>query len=95
MTLNPCTLLVDNGSHRAESTLSLRRIAESLGSQLGREVHPVSLLHSTKVDPGDLGGIPAQIFEPFLKKQREHGENSFMVVPFLLRIDLISNEYVS
>jgi len=92
--LNPCTLLVDNGSHRAESTLSLRRIAESLGSQLGREVHPVSLLHSTKVDPSDLGGIPAQIFEPFLKKQRENGENSFLVVPFFFGHSAAIYEYL-
>ena len=80
---HPCTLLVDNGSYRAESTLSLRRIAAALGDEIGGKVHPVSLLHSTKVKPEDLDGEPAQIFEPFIKAQHEaHGTNSFLVVPF-------------
>ena len=78
----PCTLLIDNGSHRAESTLSLRRIAEALSAKLDGKVHPVSLLHSTKVDPAELGGTPAQIFEPFLRKQREKGQNSFLFAEF-------------
>ena len=90
----PCTLLIDNGSHRAESTLSLRRIAEALGSRLEGEVHPVSLLHSTKVDPAELGGTPAQIFEPFLKKQREKGQNSFLVVPFFFGHSAAIYEYL-
>ncbi|MDP7497218.1 MAG: hypothetical protein QGI77_12325, partial [Roseibacillus sp.] len=62
----PCILLVDNGSFRAESTLSLRRTAEALGVRICAEVHPVSLLHSIRVDPVELGGVPAQVFEPFL-----------------------------
>jgi sirohydrochlorin ferrochelatase len=78
----PCTLLVDNGSYRAESTLSLRRIAAGLGAEVGHEIHPVSLLHSTRVAPEDLGGTPAEIFEPFVKRQyEEHGVTSFLVVP--------------
>lgn len=78
----PCTLLVDNGSYRAESTLSLRRIAEALGKEVGHEVHPVSLLHSGRVAPEELGGIAAEVFEPFVKRHcREHGLRSFLVVP--------------
>ena len=61
-----CILLVDNGSHRAASVLSLRRIAKELSVRSGREVHPVSLLHSTKVDPEELDGVPADIVEPFI-----------------------------
>ncbi len=78
---SPCTLLVDNGSHRAESTLSLRRVAKSLSEVLGTQVYPVSLLHSTKVTAEELEGMPAQIFEPFLKAQRAQGVHSFLVVP--------------
>jgi len=94
VTANPCTLLVDNGSHRAESTLSLRRIAKDLGSRVSSEVNPVSLLHSTRVDPGDLGGTPAQIFEPFLKKQRELGHDSFLVIPFFFGHSAAIYEYL-
>ena len=94
VTTKPCTLLIDNGSHRAESTLSLRRIAENLSSRVDTLVHPVSLLHSTKADLGDLGGVPAQIFEPFLKKQREKGQNSFLVVPFFFGHSAAIYEYL-
>lgn len=91
---SPCTLLVDNGSHRAESTLSLRRIAAALSERMGFQVHPVSLLHSTRVDPAELEGKPAQIFEPFLKAQREQGVNSFVVVPFFFGHSAAIYEYL-
>ena len=90
----PRTLLVDNGSHRAESTLSLRRMAAALGERVGSHVHPVSLLHSTKVDPAELNGEPARIFEPFLKEQRERGVNSFLVVPFFFGHSAAIYEYL-
>jgi sirohydrochlorin ferrochelatase len=90
----PCTLLVDNGSHRAESTLSLRQVAEALQDRLKRTVHPVSLLHSTRVDPAELGGWPAQIFEPFLKHRRAEGVDSFLVVPFFFGPSAAIYEYL-
>lgn len=91
---HPCTLLVDNGSYRAESTLSLRRLAGELSAKLGITVHPVSLLHSTKVDPAELGGTPARIFEPFLKEQRERGVNSFLVIPLFFGHSAAIFEYL-
>ncbi len=91
----PCTLLVDNGSHRAESTLNLRRIAAALTASVGHPVHPVSLLHSTKVDPAELGGEPAQIFEPFIKsRRRDHGDHSFLVVPLFFGHSAAIYEYL-
>lgn len=90
----PCTLLVDNGSHRAESTLSLRRIASALSERVGRTVHPVSLLHSTRVDPAELDGEPAQIFEPFLKARRKEEVDSFLVVPFFFGHSAAIYEYL-
>ena len=78
----PCTLLVDNGSYRAESTLSLRRIAAALAVDTGHEVHPVSLMHSTRVPPEELAGEPAEIFESFVARRHgERGTTSFLVVP--------------
>lgn len=90
----PCILLVDNGSHRAESTLSLRHVAQALGGRIGAEVHPVSLLHSTKVDPAELGGGPAQILEPFLRDRRVEGRNSFLVIPFFFGHSAAIYEYL-
>ncbi len=92
---HPCTLLVDNGSHRAESTLNLRRVAAALSDQVGHRIHPVSLLHSTKVDPAELDGEPARIFEPFIKDRREaDGTNSFLVVPLFFGHSAAIYEYL-
>ncbi len=58
--------LFDNGSFRAESTRSLRRLAERLATRLGHPVRAVSLLHSTRVPAEELDGVPAQLLEPAL-----------------------------
>ena len=58
--------LFDNGSFRADSTRSLRALANRLASHLGYEVRAVSLLHSTRVPAEELGGLPAQLLEPAL-----------------------------
>ncbi|MEM7147172.1 MAG: cobalamin biosynthesis protein CbiX [Verrucomicrobiota bacterium] len=77
-----CCLLVDNGSKRAEATLSLRRVASAVSEAVGRLVEPVSLLHSSGVDAAELGGVPAEIFEPFVSGRAERdGVRKFMVLP--------------
>ncbi|MGJ8673469.1 sirohydrochlorin chelatase [Rubritalea sp.] len=74
-------LLLDNGSLRAAATLQLRALAARLSNLIGVEVHAVSLLHSSKVDPGELDGVKAQTFVPFLRAQRELGIHRFKVMP--------------
>lgn len=74
-------LLVDNGSSRAESTLSLRRLAVALSHRVGEAVHPVSLLHASKVRPSELQGRPADTFEPFLRARVAAGVRDFLVLP--------------
>ena len=54
---NPIYLLADNGSFEADSTLSLRHAAHFAGLLADVEILPVSLLHSSKIDPSLLGGI--------------------------------------
>lgn len=91
----PCILITDNGSYRPESTLSLRGLAERLGERVGHPVNPVSLLHSTKIDPEKLDGTPAEIFEPFIKKKRaEEGVNGFLVVPMFFGPSAAIKEYM-
>jgi hypothetical protein len=63
----PVCFLFDNGSLRAESTLSLRCLAAALTQRMGRDVRAVSLFHSDKVLPGELGGQPARRLEPALQ----------------------------
>ncbi len=73
----PAFFLFDNGSLRAEATLSLRKAARALAKELGRPVQAVSLLHSSGVAAEALDGEPARLLEPALVdffKARPTGE---------------------
>ena len=94
MKSKPCVILMDNGSHRAESTMNLRRIAQSLSQKINSEVHPISLLHSTKVEPSKLEGKKAEILEPFIRSRCEEGKNSFFIVPFFFGQSAALSDYL-
>ena len=85
---------MDNGSHRPESTLTLRKIASKLSVSLNIKVNPVSLLHSTKVQSEKLNGIKAEILEPYIKKQCEQGIDSFLIVPFFFGQSAALKDYL-
>ncbi|MBK1835578.1 sirohydrochlorin chelatase [Roseibacillus ishigakijimensis] len=89
-----CCLITDNGSYRPESTFSLRSLAKRLGQRVGHKIHPVSLLHSTKIDAADLDGVPAEIFEPFIKKKRKEGVHRFLVTPMFFGPSAAITEYL-
>ncbi len=74
-------VLLDNGSLRPEATFSLRGIASRFGELLGRPVHPVSLLHSSKIPAEKLGGEAAQTWRRFLKREVAAGARRFLVAP--------------
>jgi sirohydrochlorin ferrochelatase len=74
-------VLLDNGSSRAESTLSLRRLASAVAERIGEPVHPVSLLHASRVPAEELSGRPADTFEPFLRRRVAEGARDFLVLP--------------
>ncbi|MGF1448238.1 MAG: sirohydrochlorin chelatase [Opitutales bacterium] len=78
---SPEVLLVDNGSLRAEATLSLRRLAARLSQQIARKVHPVSLLHSSRVPAAELNGQRAEILEPYLLRRLRKGQERFTILP--------------
>lgn len=77
----PIIMLVDNGSVRAEATIQLRKLAQSLGEQSGHTVHPVSLQHADKIPAEKIDNRPAEIFGPFISAQLEKGERNFIVLP--------------
>ena len=79
--LFPLTLLVDNGSLEPAATLGLRGLAANLAARLGQPVEPVSLLHSSGIEPRLLGGRPAVILFPELEKRLAAGQREFVVVP--------------
>jgi sirohydrochlorin ferrochelatase len=74
-------ILLDNGSSRAQSTLTLRRLAASLEGRIGAPVQPVSLLHADKVAPELLDGRGADTLEPFLRGQAAEGGRAFLILP--------------
>lgn len=77
--------LFDNGSLRAESTISLRRLAEGLSAKSGLPVQAVSLLHSSNIPAEALGGEPARLLEPSLAAffdQNPEGEATLLPLFF-------------
>ncbi len=74
-------LLVDNGSLQPAATLSLRRIARALSEHVGLIIDPVSLLHSSGIDPADLEGRPAEILEPAIRRRHAAGIERFVLIP--------------
>jgi sirohydrochlorin ferrochelatase len=81
MPAGPLTLLVDNGSLEPAATLALRELAAQLTRRLGQIVEPVSLLHSSGIDPELLDGQPAEILFPALEKRLAAGRNEFVILP--------------
>lgn len=87
--------LFDNGSVRAESTRSLRRVAERLGERLGHPVRAVSLLHSTRVPPSELDGVPTQLLEPALDSwSSAHPDGRALLLPFFFGPSGALTDYV-
>jgi sirohydrochlorin ferrochelatase len=74
-------ILLDNGSLEPAATLNLRRLADALGREIGRTVHPVSLLHSHKVPAEQLEGKPAEIFTQAVRRLHGEGQKDILVVP--------------
>jgi sirohydrochlorin ferrochelatase len=79
---NPIYLLADNGSLEAQASLSLRKSAHIAGLLSGVELHPVSLLHSSKIAPSLLGGIKAETMEDFLAGPIAQSVQELRVLPF-------------
>lgn len=76
--------LVDNGSLRPESWANLSRVAAEVSKRIGQEVHPASVLHSTRMDPELVpAGCPAPTtWERATKAALAEGEREFLVLPF-------------
>ena len=87
-------ILLDNGSSRPDSTLSLRRIAASLEGRVGRPIHPVSLLHADKVPAEALDGRPAETLEPFLRSKAGAGNSRFLVLPLFFGPSRALTEFI-
>jgi sirohydrochlorin ferrochelatase len=80
----PVIFLIDNGSLRPEATLKLRCLAAKLSACSGKQVEPVSLLHSSKIPAIKLFGKRAQTVKTALRKWIGTGERSFVFLPLFL-----------
>jgi len=87
-------LLVDNGSREPASTLALRGLAVRLTEASGCAVKPVSLLHSSAIDPALLGGQPAEILEPALRVLAAEGQLDVVIVPLFFGPSAALQDYV-
>ena len=90
----PLTLLVDNGSLEPAATLALRGLAVRLSGRLGRPVAPVSLLHSSGIEPKALDGEPAEILFPTLERRLAAGQNDFILLPLFFGPSRALTEYL-
>jgi sirohydrochlorin ferrochelatase len=87
-------LLVDNGSLQPAATLQLRQLSAEVGRLLGKTVHPVSVLHSHKIDPALLEGRPAVIFEQAVQQAKADGIDELMVLPLFIGPSRAITEYL-
>jgi sirohydrochlorin ferrochelatase len=87
-------LLVDNGSLRPEATLELRRLSAEVAQLLGQPVHPVSVLHSHKIDAALLAGEPAVIFEQAVQRAKTDGITELIVLPLFIGPSRAITEYL-
>jgi len=84
--------LVDNGSLKAEATLSLRRLAADLEASLrsqGRNfrVEAVSARFAERIPAREVGGVPAEILPGWLKRvsaERRRRGNRVLMLPLLI-----------
>ncbi|MCE2685030.1 MAG: cobalamin biosynthesis protein CbiX, partial [Verrucomicrobiae bacterium] len=87
-------LLVDNGSFQPAATLQLRLLSKEVGRLLDQVVHPVSVLHSHKVDPALLDGQPAVIFEHAVRQAKADGIAELIVLPLFIGPSRAITEYL-
>lgn len=86
--------LVDNGSLRPESILCLREVAESLKFKTGVSILPAGIMHSHKIDPCKLNGIPALSMQSFFKSFDEKKVESLAFIPMFLGPSLAITDWL-
>jgi len=90
----PAVLLVDNGSLAPAATLALRVLAEKLAQAAHRPVRPVSLLHSSAINPSLLNQQPAEILEPTLRKLAADGIQDILILPLFFGPSAALTDYL-
>jgi len=89
---NMTIFLSDNGSLRPAATHLLREMAGRLSGSV--KVHPVSVMHSSRIPSAELGGTPAEVLREALAHRIGEGETNFGILPFFLGPSNAMEEYV-
>ena len=74
-------VLLDNGSLSGESVRQARSLAKLLSARIGRSVEAVSVLHSNRVDPRELDGVPGKIWKDCLEEISSSESRRIAVLP--------------
>lgn len=77
-------ILTDNGSRRPDSWVRLVGYARALSDRVGREVHPVSMMHADEIAEPPTGVPPPAVMRGFLAAQLAAGRSHFRVLPLFL-----------
>jgi sirohydrochlorin ferrochelatase len=85
---------MDNGSLAPAATLALRTLASQLAQAAHCSVRPVSLLHSSAIDPTLLNQQPAEILEPTLRKLAASGIQDILIVPLFFGPSAALTDYL-
>jgi hypothetical protein len=86
--------LVDNGSLRAESVLYMRDIARDLSNVSGKMVEPAGIMHSHKVDPLKLNGIPGLSMDAFFQSKEANEVECMNFIPMFLGPSLAITDWL-
>ena len=86
--------LVDNGSLRAESVLYIRDVARQLSKVSGKTVDPAGIMHSHKVDPLKLNGIPGLSMEAFFQSEEANKAECMHFIPMFLGPSLAITDWL-
>ncbi len=86
--------LIDNGSLRSGSILEMRKIAHNLSVSSGHLIRPFGLMHSHKVDPRELEGVPGDSMQNFLLSEEQESIADIRALPFFLGPSLAITDWL-
>jgi sirohydrochlorin ferrochelatase len=72
----------------------MRKLAARLCARLGQKVEPVSLLHSSNIDPKLLAGSPAKLLLPAMERRLAANRPEFTLIPLFFGPSNALTEYL-
>ena len=86
--------LVDNGSLRPESIISLREVANKLTEKCGENVEPAGIMHSHKINSIHLNSKKALTMEKFFDSKEAENVSRLLIIPMFLGPSLAITDWL-